>query len=66
LTILQKDGIQLPALQTNTTDRRQPLTLFLELDDIFVHTFLCDENFGYMANPSSKEAEHEFLIEENQ
>jgi len=40
------------------------LTLFIELDDVFLHTFLCDENFGYMANPNSKDPEHEFLIEE--
>ena len=27
------------------------LTVFFELDDVFLHTFLCDENFGYMAKP---------------
>ncbi len=40
------------------------MTLFIEIDDVFVHTFLCDENFGYMANPTAKDPEHEFLIEE--
>lgn len=41
-----------------------PLTIFIELDDVFLHTFLCDENFGYMANPGAKDPEHEFTIEE--
>ena len=26
-----------------------PLTLFIEIDDVFLHTFLVDENFGHMA-----------------
>jgi hypothetical protein len=41
----------------------KPLTLFIELDDVFLHSFLCDENFGFMANPNAKDPEHEFLIE---
>jgi len=40
------------------------LTLFIELDDVFLHSFLCDENFGYMANPAAKDPEHEFTIGE--
>lgn len=40
------------------------MTLYIELDDVFLHTFLCDENFGYMAKPNAKDPEHEFLIEE--
>lgn len=31
----------------------------------FLHTFLCDENFGYMANPGAKEPEYEFFMQEN-
>ena len=65
LTVLQKDGITLPPQTPSKNSVRAPLCLFIELDDIFLHTFLCDENFGYMANPGSKEHEHEFLIEEN-
>jgi hypothetical protein len=42
----------------------KPLTLFIELDDVFLHSFLCDENFGYMANPNAKDPEHEFTIED--
>lgn len=42
----------------------KPLTLYMEIDDVFLHTFLCDENFGYMANPASKDPEHEFFLQE--
>ena len=43
---------------------KKPLTLYMELDDVFLNTFLCDENFGYMANPSAKDPEHEFFLAE--
>jgi TFIIF-interacting CTD phosphatase-like protein len=43
---------------------KKPLTLFMEIDDVFLNTFLCDENFGYMANPSAKDPEHEFFLAE--
>ena len=43
---------------------KKPLTLYMELDDVFLNTFLCDENFGYMANPSAKDPEHEFFLPE--
>jgi len=36
----------------------------MEIDDVFLHSFLCDENFGYMANPGAKDPEYEFFIEE--
>ena len=64
--MLQKEGISLPPLKTDPNAHRPPLTLFIELDDVFIHTFLCDENFGYMSNPNSKDPEHEFMIEQNQ
>jgi hypothetical protein len=41
---------------------KNPLTVFIEIDDLFLHTFICDENFGYMANPAAKSPEHEFLL----
>ena len=64
LTVIDRD-ISLPAQRLAIKDKTLgPLTLFLELDDVFLHTFLCDENFGYMANPAAKDHEHEFLIEE--
>ena len=43
---------------------KKPLTLYMEIDDVFLNTFLCDENFGYMANPSAKDPEHEFFLAE--
>ena len=43
---------------------KKPLTLYMELDDVFLNTFLCDENFGYMANPSAKDPEYEFFLPE--
>lgn len=36
----------------------------MELDDFFLNSFLCDENFGYMANPAAKDPEHEFFLKE--
>jgi TFIIF-interacting CTD phosphatase-like protein len=40
------------------------LTLYLELDDVLLHTFICDENFGYISNPAAKDPEYEFFIPE--
>jgi len=40
------------------------LTLFMEIDEILLHSFICDENFGYIANPNSKDPEHEIFIAE--
>ena len=40
------------------------LTLFLELDDILLHTFICDENTGYIAKPTFKDPQHEFMLNE--
>ena len=34
------------------------LNLFMELDDVLLHSFICDENFGYLANPAAKDPEH--------
>lgn len=40
------------------------MTLYIEPDDFLLHTFICNENFGYMANPNSKDPEFEFFMEE--
>lgn len=40
------------------------LTLFLELDDVLLHTFICDENTGYIAKPTYKDPQHEFMLNE--
>jgi TFIIF-interacting CTD phosphatase-like protein len=59
---MPQGNISLPPMRTKGD---KPLTLYLELDDVFLHTFLCDENFGYMANPASKDPEHEFFLVES-
>ena len=41
-----------------------PLTLYLEIDDVLLHTFICDENTGYIAKPTYKDPEHEFMLQE--
>ena len=35
------------------------LTLFMELDDTFLHTFIYDENFGFMADPNPRDPDFE-------
>ena len=62
LTVLDK-MVKLPD-QSQAQKDANAITLFLELDDVFLHTFLVDENFGHMAKPQEKDPEHEFLIEE--
>jgi len=34
----------------------------MEIDDILFHTFIYDENFGFMADPAAKEPEHKLLF----
>ena len=47
---------------------RQPgdnrLTLFMELDDSILHTFIYDENFGFMADPNPRDPDYELLFGE--
>jgi hypothetical protein len=38
------------------------LTLFIEPEDFLYFTFLCDENSGYIAKPTSKDPEHELFL----
>ena len=64
MVTLPAQSFELNAEQRVQNNNLDPLTLFIELDDVFLHTFLCDENFGYMANPNAKDPEHEFTIEE--
>jgi len=46
------------------TSKIGPLTLYLEIDDVLVNTFICDENTGYIAKPTFKDPEHEFMLNE--
>jgi hypothetical protein len=60
LKILDTD-VSIPNLKEGEEDK---LSLFMEIDDMLLHTFICDENFGYIANPNAKDPEHEFFMEE--
>ena len=61
---VQDKMVRVPDLRAGEEHK---LTLFMELDDVLLHSFICDENFGYIANPASKDPEHEiFLPEINQ
>jgi hypothetical protein len=37
---------------------KDTLTLFLELDDTLFHTYIYDENFGFMSDPAAKDPEY--------
>lgn len=58
---IQDKNVTLP---NQTKDEEGKLTLFMELDDVLMHTFVCDENFGYISNPAQKDPEFEFFLEE--
>lgn len=60
MKILDTD-VGIPNLKEGEEDK---LSLFMEIDDMLLHTFICDENFGYIANPNAKDPEHEFFMEE--
>jgi len=60
ITVIDKN-VSIPDLLPGEEHK---LTLFLELDDTLLNTFICDENFGYIANPAAKDPEFEFFIPE--
>lgn len=41
---------------------KDSFTLYLELDDTLLHTYIYDENFGFMADPAAKEPEYKILF----
>jgi len=55
------ENVRIPDLPQDEKDK---LTLYLEIDDVLLHTYICNENFGYLANPASKDPEHQFFMEE--
>ena len=55
-------AVILPAPQVIKGSKKEPFTIYTELDDVFLHTFICDENFGYLANPAAKDPEYEFFL----
>ncbi len=52
---IQDKNVRIPDQSVEDKDK---LTLFIEIDDVLLHTFICDENFGYISNPASKEPEY--------
>ena len=58
---VQDKYVRLPDMEEEDSNK---LTLYMEIDDLLLHAFICDEHFGYMANPGSKEPEHQFFFEE--
>ena len=42
-------NVTLPDLPNEESDK---LTLFMEIDDVLLHSYICDENFGYISNPA--------------
>lgn len=52
---VQDKSVRIPDQRIEDKDK---LTLFIEIDDVILHTFICDENFGYISNPASKDPEH--------
>ena len=58
ISVMDKN-VSVPTLKDEDSHK---LTLYLELDDILLHTFICDENLGYLSAPSAKDPEYEFLV----
>jgi len=64
LSVMDTKVMLPPMKQIYKKSENGPLTLFLELDDVLVHTFICDENTGYIAKPTFKDPEYEFMLKE--
>lgn len=60
IRVLDK-AVRIPDLKPGDEHK---MNLFLEIDDVLLHSFICDENFGYISNPAAKDPEHEFFIKE--
>lgn len=64
LNVIDKKVMLPPMKPIYKESQHGGLTLFLELDDVLLHTFICDENTGYIAKPTFKDPEHEFMLNE--
>ena len=62
LSVVDKSVVLPPMKPIYAEKPNGALTLFLELDDVLLHTFICDENTGYIAKPTFKDPEHEFML----
>lgn len=56
-----QDRVDLPAQTEFDKDKK---TLFLEIDDLLIHTFIPDENIGYLQNSATKEPDKDLFLEE--
>ena len=52
---VQEQNVKLP--ERRPGDNR--LALYLEIDDTILHTFIYDENFGFMSDPNARDPEYE-------
>ena len=56
-----QDRVDLPPMREEDRGRK---TLFIELDDLLIHTFIPDENVGYLANSASMDPNKTLFLEE--
>lgn len=56
-----QDRLELPPMREEDKDKK---TLFIEIDDLLIHTFIPDENVGYIANSASKDPDKTLFLKE--
>ncbi|CAI2371182.1 unnamed protein product [Moneuplotes crassus] len=56
-----QDQVELPQMRPEDEGRK---TLFIEIDDLLIHTFIPDENIGYVANSASKDPDRTLFLED--
>jgi len=56
-----QDHVQLPPQRDYDKGKK---TLFIEIDDLIIHTFIPDENIGYIANAATKDADKTLFLED--
>ena len=64
---MQNPNVTLPAqkpAKSAEIKKVGPLTIFIELEEVFMYGFIVDQHFGYMAKPTAKDPEHEVFIED--
>ena len=50
---IQDKNVKLPEKKN-----KEALTVFMEIDDLLLHTFIYDENFGFMSDPAARDPDH--------
>ena len=56
-----QDRIDLPPMREEDKGKK---TLFIEMDDLLIYTFIPDENIGYLSNPATKDPDRTLFIDE--